>query len=67
MNRKGVVPRRPPVPKPATIAKRAAEIRRKWTDDTEERRRVEKVEPLIFETIAPETIGLSMEPIESPI
>ena len=54
-------------PSPREIERRAARVRRRWSDDVEESRRVEKCAPIIFAPLAPQDIGLSQEPIETPV
>ena len=65
--KKGIPPRRPPIPKPATIAARAAEIRAKWTEAEAERRRAEAITPVCYWPIDGESIGLAGEWAETAI
>jgi hypothetical protein len=44
---KGTIPIRAKDPTAAQIARRATEIRAQWSDDVEEKRRVEQVAPIV--------------------
>ena len=67
MNRKGVIPRKPPTPTPQEIAERSAVIREQWTEEQRLRRLAEPSPPIILWPMDGTTIGLSMADEQSPI